>query len=243
MEFVDRAFDLNADLGEGCGYDDRLMPLVTSASVATGAHAGDDSVAMATMMLARRHGVVVGAHPGYPDREHFGRKAQRISADQVERLVFDQCAHLVKLARSIGVAIPYVKPHGALYNQAVVEAPVALGLVRAVGRLGMGLMTMPTGEAARLAAKHGLPVVREGFVDRGYDDCGTLLARSAPGAVLTDPVEIRSQFVELIESGSVDSICIHGDHASSVELARNVNLWAEELGWTIRSVWQRVDHR
>lgn len=243
MEFADRAFDLNADLGEGCGYDDRLMPLVTSASVATGAHAGDDSVAMATMMLARRHGVVVGAHPGYPDREHFGRKAQRISADQVERLVFDQCAHLVKLARSIGVAIPYVKPHGALYNQAVVEAPVALGLVRAVGRLGMGLMTMPIGEAARLAMKHGLPVVREGFVDRAYDDSGTLLPRSAPASVLNDPVEIRNQFVELVESGSVDSVCIHGDHASSVELARNVNLWAEELGWTIRSVWQRVDHR
>lgn len=243
MEFADRAFDLNADLGEGCGFDDRLMPLVTSASVATGAHAGDDSVAMATMMLARRHGVVVGAHPGYPDRENFGRKPRRLSSDQVERLVFDQCSHLVRLARSIGVVIPYVKPHGALYNQAVVEAPVALGLVRAVGRLGIGLMTMPIGESARLATKHGVPVVREGFVDRAYADDGTLLPRSAPGAVLTDPDEIRSQFMDLIESGSVDSVCIHGDHAGSVELARNVNLWAEELGWTIRSVWQRVDHR
>lgn len=243
MEFADRAFDLNADLGEGCGFDDRLMPLVTSASVATGAHAGDDSVAMATMMLARRHGVVVGAHPGYPDRENFGRKPRRLTSDQVERLVFDQCSHLVRLARSIGVVIPYVKPHGALYNQAVVEAPVALGLVRAVGRLGIGLMTMPIGEAARLATKHGVPVVREGFVDRAYADDGTLLPRSAPGAVLTDPDEIRSQFMDLIESGSVDSVCIHGDHAGSVELARNVNLWAEELGWTIRSVWQRVDHR
>jgi len=243
MAFTEAAFDLNADLGEGCGFDERLMPLVTSASVATGAHAGDDSIAIATMMLARRHGVVVGAHPGYPDREHFGRKAQRLSADQVERLVFDQCSHLVRLARSIGVVLPYVKPHGALYNQSVVEPPIALGLVRAVSRLGLGLLTLPIGEAARLAARHGVPVVREGFVDRGYAGDGTLLPRSAAGSVLTDPEEIRRQFVDLIETGSVDSVCIHGDHAGSVELARNVNLWAEELGWTIRSVWQRVDHR
>ncbi len=243
MEFADRAFDLNADLGEGCGFDERLMPLVTSASVATGAHAGDESIAIATMMLARRHGVVVGAHPGYPDREHFGRKAQRLSPDQVERLVFDQCSHLIRLARSIGVVLPYVKPHGALYNQSVVEPPIALGLVRAVSRLGLGLLTLPIGEAARLAARHGVPVVREGFVDRAYAGDGTLLPRSAAGSVLTDREEIRRQFVDLIETGSVDSVCIHGDHARSVELARNVNLWAEELGWTIRSVWQRVDHR
>lgn len=236
-------FELNADLGEGCGNDDRLMPMVTSANISTGAHAGDDSTAMAAMMLARRHGVVVGAHPGYPDRENFGRKAFPYGSEQIERLVFDQCAHLIRLAGSIGVYVPYLKAHGALYNQSVVEARIAVGLVRAADRLGLGILTMPGGEAARLAVKSGVPLVREGFIDRGYSDDGLLLPRSAPGAVLTDTDEIRAQFESLIESGQVDSLCIHGDHASSVELARNVNLWAEELGWEIRSVWQRVDHR
>jgi len=236
-------FDLNADMGEGCGNDERLMPLVTSVNIATGAHAGDDSTAMATMMLARRHGVVVGAHPGYPDRANFGRKAQKIGAGDVERLVFDQCSHLVRLARSIGVEIPYLKPHGALYNQAVVELPVALGLVRAAVRLKMGLLMLPVGEAARLTSKEGIPLIREGFVDRGYADDGSLLARSAPGAILTDPDEIRQQFVDLVASGSIDSLCIHGDHPRAVEMARNVNLWAEEQGWSVRSVWQRVDRR
>jgi len=236
-------FDLNADMGEGCGNDERLMPLVTSANVATGFHAGDDSTALVTMMLARRHGVVVGAHPGYPDREHFGRKAMSMGSGSVERLVFEQCSHLVRLGKSIGVEIPYLKPHGALYNQAVIESPVALGLVRAVSRLKMGLLMLPVGEAARLAKTEGVPLIREGFIDRGYASDGTLLPRTVRGGILNDPDEIRQQFVNMIENGCVDSVCIHGDHPGSVESARNVNLWAEEMGWSVRSVWQRVDRR
>jgi len=243
MEFPNLGFDLNADLGEGCGQDDRLMPLITSASVSTGAHAGDDSTALAAMMLARRHGVVVGAHPGFADRAHFGRNPQVMTADQVERLVFEQCAHLRKLARSIGVDIPYVKPHGALYHQAVIETAVAVGVVRATARLGLALLILPESEAARLALLHRVPVVREGFLDRRYNDDGTLLPRSAPGALLTDPEEIREQFVRLVESHSVDSLCIHGDSPGAVDLAKHVNLWADDLGWMVRSVWQRVDRR
>lgn len=234
-------FDLNADIGEGFDTDERLMPLLTSASVATGAHAGDDSTAIATMMLARKHGVVIGAHPGYEDRKNFGRMPHAVSADEVEKLVYDQCFRLRRLARTIGTDIPYVKPHGALYNQAVVEPAVALGLVRAALRLRMAILILPVGHVGSIARKHGVPIVREGFVDRGYDSRGYLLPRSEHGAVLENLDEIRNQFERLVRSRNVDSFCIHGDHPSVVELAKNVSLWAEEQGWSVRSVWRRVD--
>lgn len=235
--------DLNADLGEGCGQDERLLPLVTSASVATGAHAGDDSTAIATMMLARRHGVVVGAHPGYADRENFGRKAMEMTASEVEKLVFNQCEHLRRLASAVGVYLPYLKPHGALYNQAVVQQTVALGVVRAAKRLGMALLMQNTGMVPHVAAAQGVKVVREGFLDRRYNEDGRLMPRSRPDAILTDDEEIREQMIRLVESGSVDSLCIHGDSPHAVVLARNVHEWAEEMGWEVRSVWQRVDSR
>ena len=236
-----RFVDLNADLGEGCGQDDRLMPLVTTASVATGAHAGDESTAMAAFLMARRHGVVVGAHPGYPDRENFGRLAIDMAASQIEHMVYEQCQHLRRLAGSVGLFLPYLKPHGALYNQAVVQPVVALGVVRAAARLSMALLIQPVGVVPGIAAKHNVTIVREGFLDRRYNDDGTLVPRSRPNALLTDPAEIREQFRLLVESGSVDSLCIHGDSPHAVEMAKWAHQWADELGWPVRSVWQRVD--
>jgi 5-oxoprolinase (ATP-hydrolysing) subunit A len=237
------SIDLNADLGEGCGQDERIMPLVTSASVATGAHAGDDSTAMATMMLARRHGVVVGAHPGYADRPNFGRIPMNLSAPEVERLVLHQCEHLRRLAAALGIQMPYVKPHGALYNQTVVQPPVALGVVRAVKRLGMALLIQNVGVVPEIANTHGVQIVREGFLDRRYNADGTLVPRSRPDCMLTEPEEIREQMHRLVTSRSVDSLCIHGDSSHAAILARSVHAWAEELGWEVKSVWQRHDSR
>lgn len=235
------SIDINADLGEGCGLDDRLMPIVTSASIATGAHAGDDSTAIGAMMLARHHGVVVGAHPGYADRANFGRKPMEMTAGEVERLVFDQCDRLKRLASSIGLFLPYLKPHGALYNQAVVQPTIALGVVRAAARLRMALLILPRSMAAQIAPAHGVRVIREGFLDRRYNLDGTLLPRSQPNALLTDPEEIREQMIRLVSSREVDSLCIHGDSPGAVELARMVHQWADELGWDLWSVWQSVD--
>lgn len=235
------AFDLNADLGEGCGQDDRIMPLITSASISTGAYAGDDSTALAAMMMARQHGVVLGAHPGYPDRENFGRLPQEMTAGQVERMVIDQCKHLQKLARSVGVYLPYLKPHGALYNQAVVQPTVALGVVRAASKLGMALMIQQVGVVVGVASGHSVSLVREGFLDRRYNADGTLVPRARPNSILTDPDEIRSQLVYLVENHLVETLCIHGDSPHACQMARWVHDWADELGWQIRSVWQRVD--
>src|SRR5262245_38649193 len=110
--------DLNADLGEGCPFDGDLMPLITSANVACGAHAGDEATMRATLQLAKNHGIQVGAHPGYPDREHFGRRDLTMPPDQVNHVCSSQIQTLKKLAAEVGLAITYVKPHGALYNQA-----------------------------------------------------------------------------------------------------------------------------
>lgn len=242
MNHSQRFIDLNADLGEGCGQDERIMPLVTTASVSTGAHAGDDSTAMAAFFLAKRHGVVVGAHPGYPDKANFGRLPMKLSAPEIERMVVDQCDHLRRLAASADLFLPYLKPHGALYNQAVVQPTVALGVVRAAARLGMALLIQPVGVVVGIAEAHRVPIVREGFLDRRYNDDGTLVPRSRPDALLTDPDEIREQFCRLIANNLVDSLCIHGDSPHAVQLARWAHQWAEEEGWETGSVWQRVDH-
>lgn len=217
------------------------MPLVTSASIATGFHAGDDSTAIGAMMMARRHGVVVGAHPGYPDRPNFGRKPMEMSAVEVEKMVVQQCEHLRRLATGIGVFLPYLKPHGALYQQAVVQPTVALGVVRAAAKLRMALLMQPVGMAAQIAQAHGVTIVREGFLDRRYNRDGTLVPRSQPDALLSDPDEIRDQMVRLVTLKIVDSLCIHGDSPGAVALCLRVHEWAEELGCQVRSVWQRVD--
>ncbi|MCY2934116.1 MAG: 5-oxoprolinase subunit PxpA [Planctomycetota bacterium] len=236
-----KRFDLNADLGEGCGQDEGLMPLVSSASIATGAYAGDDSTALAAILMARQHAVVVGAHPGFPDFENFGRVAQEMSAGEVERMVIEQCRHLQRLAGAVGVFLPYLKPHGALYHQTLMQPTYALGVVRAAARLSMALMIQPVGVVVGIAQSHGVSLVREGFLDRRYNADGTLVARSRPNAMLTDPDEIRDQLVHLIDNRMIDSLCIHGDSPHACQLARWVHGWADELGYEIRSVWQRVD--
>jgi len=183
----------------------------------------------------------VGAHPGYPDRENFGRVPREMPASEVERMVYEQCQHLRKLASAVGLFLPYLKPHGALYNQAVVQPVVALGVVRAAARLGMALLMQPVGVLPGIALKHNVSLVREGFLDRRYNDDGTLVPRTQPGAILTDPDEIREQFIRLIGTASVDSLCIHGDSPHAVTMAKWAHQWAEEEGWPVRSVWQRVD--
>jgi UPF0271 protein len=229
---IDRTIDLNADLGEGCPHDERLLELVTSASVSCGAHAGDPAAIRRTLEAARSRGVAVGAHPGYADRASFGRVEHDITADEVSTLILSQVGDLDRLARPLGVTLAFVKPHGALYNQAQRDEPVARGVIDAVGRLGLPVLGQPASLLARLAFEARVRFVAEGFPERRYGPDGRLVARSRSDAVLRDPDEIGAQVVRLVDEG-VATLCIHGDDPDAVGKAVHVREVLGRNGITI----------
>lgn len=213
-----RSVDLNADIGEGCPWDEPLLGLVSSASIACGAHAGDRMSMLAALRVAADRGVMVGAHPGFDDRPNFGRLERPATALQVEHLVREQVGVLVGLAAEVGVAVRFIKPHGALYNQGQRDDGIAAGLVDAAVGLGRPILGLPGGRVEAQAARAVLRFVGEGFADRRYRPDGTLVPRKEPSAILDDPGEIRDQLARLLDRG-VATICIHGDDPRSVSLA------------------------
>ena len=244
--------DLNADLGESFGRwilgdDERLVPHLTSANLACGFHAGDFRVMDATVALCRRAGVAVGAQPGYPDLLGFGRRPMPFEPDEVESLVRYQIGALEGFCRAHGVEMRHVKPHGALYNQAAVDPPIAASIARAVGRFSRDLLLFGLASSepmAAAAADAGLRFVPEAFADRGYRPDGTLRPRSEAGALLTDAGEAAAQAVA-IASGWVtaadgsrvalraESICCHGDTPGAVGIAAAVRRALEAAGVTV----------
>jgi UPF0271 protein len=213
--------DLNADLGEGFGVwrltdDDGLLDLVTSANVACGFHAGDPRGMRRVVAAAAARGVAVGAQVSYRDLAGFGRRFLDVAPDELEAEVVYQVGALDALCRVEGTRVRYVKPHGALYHACLTHPAQAEAVRRAAGALGLPLL-------------HGWldGAVREGFVDRGYGDDGTLVPRGEPGALLDHDAAI-AQAVRL--ASSVDSLCVHGDTAGAVELARAVRTALEEAG-------------
>ncbi|WP_165235327.1 5-oxoprolinase subunit PxpA [Aquisphaera insulae] len=228
--------DLSADLGEGFPNDRDLLRLVSSASVCCGFHAGDVTTIGETLHAAREARAVVGAHPGYPDRESFGRRERPASAAEVERLIVEQTEVLWELAREQGLEIRFLKPHGALYNQAQREDAIGLGVVAAAERLRLPLVGLPESGLAMLAADRGVGFIPEGFPDRGYRADGTLLPRGEPGAILHRPAEIADQALRLVRSGRVQTLCIHGDEPAAVANAEAVRDALERSGVAIRSV-------
>ncbi len=218
-----RTIDLSADVGEGCPNDrDLLDGLVTSASVSCGAHAGSRDAIRRTLELARDRGVTVGAHPGYPDPEHFGRREQVISAEAVTTLILDQVTELVALAAEVGIAVRFLKPHGALYNQAQRQDPIARGVVDAAAELGLPLLGLPDSVLEARAIGRGVRFVPEGFPDRRYRADGSLVPRGEPDAILQEPEEMMAQVAQLVSRGRVATLCIHGDDPRAVENARTV---------------------
>jgi 5-oxoprolinase (ATP-hydrolysing) subunit A len=231
-----RAIDLSADVGEGCPNDWILLDdLVSSASVSCGAHAGGPEEIRQTLSYARDRGVTVGAHPGYPDREHFGRREQSMSADAVTTMILDQVAFLVELAAEVGVAIRFLKPHGALYNQAQRQSGIARGVVDAASELGLPLLGQPGTVLESWAVGRGVRYVAEGFPDRRYRDDGSLVPRSEPDAILHHPAEMAEQVARLIARGSVATLCIHGDDPRAIDNARLVRQILEGQGISVRS--------
>jgi len=240
------AIDLNADVGEG--YDDAgLIPLVTSANVACGAHAGDAATMRATVRLAVAHGVAVGAHPGFPDRANFGRGVTTKDPDAIAALVVEQIERLAEIARREGASVAHVKPHGALYNLSAVDRAVADAVARAVvsvlsGTRLVGLAGSPSLDAARDA---GLTPVAEAFADRAYLADGTLAPRTRAGAVIENVDHAATRAVKLVTTGTIDTIdgallhltadtlCLHGDTPDAALRARSIRTALSAAGVTI----------
>jgi len=236
--------DFNCDLGEGCGDDAAIIPLITSASIACGGHAGDAATMRTTLRLCRDHGVAAGAHPSYPDRANFGRQEMALAPEQIETLVEAQISTLAAIAKTEGVRLAHVKPHGALYNVAARDRAIADAIVRAVVRFDpqlilfglSGSQLTNAGEAA------GLRVAHEVFAERRYEADGTLTPRNRDDAVIHDLDESIAQVRGFVRDGRViartgeplalraDTLCLHGDRADAAGFARAIRAALEGDG-------------
>ncbi len=230
--------DLNCDLGESfgayrIGVDAEIMPYITSANIACGFHAGDPQVMQTTVALAAQHGVKIGAHPGYPDLQGFGRRSMAFTPAEVEAMVVYQIGALAGFCQAVGVPLVHVKPHGALYNQAAQDSSLARAIARGVRSFlpSLILIGLAGSKLVEAGLEAGLTVYAEGFADRAYEADGSLRSRKLPGALL-NPTEAVAQAVRLAQEGvavrreekveyyKVDTLCIHGDSPGAVEIAR-----------------------
>ena len=248
------SIDLNSDLGEGAGTDAQLMPLISSANIACGGHAGDESTMSATVALARRYSVAVGAHPGYPDRENFGRDPIAMDPDELS----EEIARQIRALRQVDpdLKISHIKAHGALYNQAWHDKTIANAIVAGVrkvftARTDVALFAAPKSALAEAALAGGLRVVREGFADRAYEKDGTLRSRKLPGALHTDPKLAAKQALSFARDGgvhahdgsflkmAVDTLCIHGDTPGAPEIGAAVRDALTGAGVKVRAaiIW------
>ena len=214
------------------------MPLISSANIACGGHAGNDNTMRTAVELALKHRVAIGAHPGYPDRERFGRVALEMSERELIESIRRQIDSLVGIASRMGARVTHVKAHGALYNQAERDAAAArtilFGIQAAVGGHDFVIFAPPGSAMFDEAKGAGMKVAREGFIDRTYEGDGTLRPRSLAGALITDPTAAAAQALSFLQKGGVttmdgpfiklqvDTLCIHGDTPGAAEIARTV---------------------
>ncbi|HET7696976.1 MAG TPA: 5-oxoprolinase subunit PxpA [Vicinamibacterales bacterium] len=247
--------DLNCDMGESFGLwtmgaDDRVMPHITSANVACGAHAGDPLVMRRTVRLASAANVAIGAHPGFADLQGFGRREMTVDPAELEASLIAQIGALAAIARAEGVGLQHVKPHGALYNMAARDRALSDAIARAIAAVDrslilFGLPNSPILEAGRAA---GLRTAGEGFADRAYEPDGSLTPRSRSGAVIHDVDAVVSRAVRMALDGivltpagaevplHVDTICVHGDTPGAAELAQRIHDALERRGVTVSPV-------
>jgi len=244
-----RSIDLNADVGEGCD-DGAVLPYVTSVNIACGGHAGDEATMAATVAAASARGIAVGAHPSYPDREHFGRRELSLAPEAIDACVREQLLALQAIARAAGVTVVHVKPHGALYNVAARDEATAQAVVRAVGSVDRGLRIVGLAGSRLLeaAAHAGLLAAGEAFADRRYTADGALVSRDVGGAVIDDPAAAADQALRIVREEHVATIdgtrvpvraqtlCIHGDAPRAGEIARAVHVRLRDAGIAIRAL-------
>lgn len=250
-----KVIDLNADLGEadtpeGQKAEADILSYISSANIACGGHAGDEQTMRNTIRAAKANGVVIGAHPSYPDRENFGRRSKpNIDDVTLRNSLMAQIVALTEIASEENVEVVYVKPHGAIYNDAAVDRNVADLLVNVVVSLDNTLLFMgsPDSELEKAAKVKGLTFIGEGFIDRRYTDDGRLQSRAIDGAVIKDQNARMAQTLSLVKNQTVTSaagktisvpartLCLHGDSAGAVETARQARAAIEAAGITIRA--------
>lgn len=253
-----KTIDLNADIGEADNpeweaSEAAILSHISSANIACGGHAGDDVSMRRTIKGAVAHGVTIGAHPAYPDRENFGRKSlvlgQDIQAGNLAKSLMSQIVRLCEIASEEGTQVSYVKPHGQLYNDAVTDREKADLIAKVIADLDKDLILLggPNSQMGEAAAAQGLRFVAEGFIDRRYSDAGHLVPRSEPGAVIKDQDDRLDQARRLASTGEVRtnsgalldiqarSLCVHGDSAGAVETARQARAAIEAQGVTIQA--------
>jgi len=239
--------DINSDLGESFGAwsmgdDAAMLDIVTSANVACGFHAGDPAGILRTVKAAAAKNVTIGAHVSYPDKVGFGRRNMDVASDELTADVIYQIGSLQGLAKAAGTSVRYVKPHGALYNTIAHDRRQAMAVIEAIRAVDptLVLVALAGSTLIELARSEGLTCIAEAFADRAYTPQGTLVSRREPGAVLHDPVLVAQRMLRLVQDGTLeaidgsmvkieaDSICVHGDSPSAVEMARELRRVLEQ---------------
>jgi UPF0271 protein len=245
--------DINCDMGESfgpwkMGSDDEVMPNITSANVACGAHAGDPRVMRRTVRSAKQRGVSVGAHPGFADLQGFGRREMQVDPAEVEDGLIAQIGALAAIARVEGVPLRHVKAHGALYNMAARDRRLADAIAAAIKAFDASLVMfgLPKSPLIDAGVAAGLRVAAEGFADRAYESDGSLTPRSRPGAVIHDPAVVVDRAVRMVRDGvvltptgqaiplNVDTLCVHGDTPGAAELVKRIRAALEAAGIQVR---------
>ena len=245
-----RSIDINSDLGEGAGHDPEVMRFVSSANIACGGHAGDETTMRETIELAKKHGVSVGAHPGYPDKANFGRDPMNMEPMALIEEIAAQIRGLAEIAAAMDLGVRHVKAHGALYNQAAHDTAVAKAIASGIFDDARGarylVFAMPDSALLDAARAMELRVAREGFIDRAYERDGTLRSRKLDGALHTDPTVAAAQAVSFLRDGGVrthdggflrmdvDTLCFHGDTPGVVDIAAAVHQALRREGIEVR---------
>lgn len=241
--------DLNSDVGESfgtykLGLDAEVLKHVTSANIACGFHAGDPMVMKKTVVMAAENGVGIGAHPGYPDLQGFGRRNMNLTAEEVKSFVMYQVGALMAFARAAGCLLQHVKAHGALYNMAARDQKLARAIAEGVKAVAPDaiLLALAGSEMVHAAQEVGLKVAREVFADRAYNSDGTLVPRSQPGSMIHDPEVAVSRIMRMVTEGRVtaitgediviqaDSICVHGDNPDAIAFVARIRAALEAAG-------------
>ena len=255
LTIVSMEININCDLGEKSKhhsnkYDPDLLEIVNSANVACGYHAGDEETMNQVIMISKKNGVSIGAHPSFNDPENFGRERMNLSTQEIEKLILDQYNILQEIASKHNENVTHIKPHEALNNMACEDLDLATTLAKTIKAIDKDLIYLvPTGSKMEEAAKKiDMKIACEIFADRNYEDDGNLVSRKKPHALITDPEQAKKHVLRMVKTQSlnchsgkqipceIDSVCIHGDNISSLETAKSIKNNLIENGLELRTL-------